>query len=197
MATLWKKGQTNNLVLDLTTDDIYGASGFECIYAKAGDSTQYSINSSDWSESIKSIDDNNCTADGDTAAGATKIKVKDTDDNNKVSNFNKGDVAKVKNKDIYFYITEVDSDNGYLYVRNPTSDDIADGDEIDRVGNTGVYGVDVKLNDTGIWTFIVSNPSIDMENEVVKVEVSDYDDKLDKILEAVTKKINPRARVMA
>ena len=197
MATLWKKGETNNLVLDLTTDDIYGASGFQCIYAKAGDSTQYTISSSDWSEAIKDITDNNCTADGDTAAGATKIKVKDTDDDNTVANFNKGDVAKVKDKDIFFYIEEVDSDNGYLYIRNPLSDDIADGDEIDRVGNTGIYGVDVTLNDTGIWTFIVSNPSIDMENEVVKVEVSDYDDKLTKILEAVTKKAKPRARVMA
>ena len=197
MATLWRKGVVNSLSLDLTTDDIYGANGFECIYAKAGDTTQYTIPSDNWVEIIKNVDANNCTANGDTPAGSTRIAVKDTDDNNTVANFNKGDVIKVKDKEIYFYVEDVDADNGFIYARNPISGDIADGDELDRVGNTGVYKVDITLDEEGIWTFVVSNPTIDMENEVVKVEVSDYDDKLDTILKAVTKKVKPRARVLA
>jgi hypothetical protein len=194
MATLWKKGQENSLTIDLSTDDIYGASGFECIYAKLGSSEQTAINSDDWNEIVKSVEDNNCTADGDTLAGSTRIKVKDTDDNNTVANFKKGDVFKVKDKDIYGYIEEVDTDNNYIIVRNPISDTIADGDELDRVGNTGIYQASLTLNEEGIYTFVASNPSIGLQNEVLKIEVSDYEDKLEKILQAINNK-HPRARV--
>jgi len=195
MATLWRKGVQNNVTLDLSTDDLYGKDGFECIYAYAGESTVNTVDSANWSETIKNVDANNCTANGDTDSGSTKITVKDTDDNNKVSNFNKGDVIKVKDKDIYFYVQEVNADEGYIIARNPISGDIADGDELDRVGNTGVYSVGIQLDDTGIVTFIVSNPKIELENEVLVVEVSDYNDKLDEILNVVKSGNRVRARI--
>jgi len=195
MATLWRKGVQNNVTLDLSTDDLYGKTGFECVYAYAGSSTVNTVDSGEWSETIKPVDANSCTADGNTDAGTTKISVKDTNDDNKVSNFKKGDVIKVKDKDIYFYVEEVNADEGYLIARNPISGDIADGDELDRVGNTGVYGMKIKLDDTGVVTFIVSNPSIGLENEVLTVEVSDYDNKLDEILHAVKAGNRVRARI--
>jgi len=195
MAAVWQVNEKNAIVLDLSTDDLYGKSGFRGLVGKEGSNEgPQSIDSSKWSEGIRPIDNNNCTANGDTKAGATKISVKDTDDNNKVSNFNKGDVFKVKDKDIYGYIEKVDSDNGYLYVRNPITGDIADGDEIDRVGNTGVYGCELTFDETGHYTVLVDNPSIDLQNEVLKIEVTDVNNKIDKILDAVGAKY-PRARI--
>jgi len=196
MAAVWQVNEKNAIVLDLSTDDIYGASGFRGLVGKEGSNEgPQSIDSNKWSEVVRPIEDNNCKADGDTLAGATKIKVKDTDDNNTVANFNKGDVFKVKDKDIYGYIEKVDTDNGYLYVRNPITGDIADGDEIDRVGNTGVYSCELTFNETGHYTVLVDNPSIDLQNEVLKIEVTDVNNKIDKILDAVNITKYPRARI--
>jgi len=177
-------GKRQSIMIDLGKRDIYGASGFKVIYAKEGE--QPTIVEDAMKELIAPVKANNCTADGDTAKGSDKIKVKDTDDNNKVSNFKIGDVVRVKDTDNYFTIEKVDADNGYLYPRFELDFDIKDGAELDRVGNTGVYEFrDFTPNEAGRYLFIISNPSIGLFNRSKVVEVLDHneDSIYDKLLD--------------
>jgi hypothetical protein len=176
----WKVGKQNTIAIDLGKDDIYGLDGatFNCFYGNPDGTT---TDVGDFSEFIKSIDSpQTCNASGDTAQGSTDIPVDD------VTGFEKGMVVKVKDKEIYFYVEAVDTDNNILTARKPISGDIADGDELDQVGNTGVYGRGVTIDTVGIHFFVISNPSIGLMNKSTKVEVVEHDeediyDKLDTI----------------
>jgi len=182
-------GKKQSIALDLGKRDIYGASGFTVLYARENDGAP-TIKHDAMTELIAPVEDNNCTADGDTPAGSDKIKVKDTDDNNKVSNFNVGDVVRIKDTDNYFYIAKVDADNGYLYPRFELDFDIADGAELDRVGNTGVYQFkDFTPDKAGRYIFIIKNPSIGLMNKSKVVEVVEHnEDKLyDKLVDIENK----------
>lgn len=184
MSAKWKLGVKDTLAIDLGPKDIYGLNPatFEFGYFNS-DGSYTKIDSDDVSEIIKDVEDNSCLADGDTAKGSIDIKVKDKDDDNKVSNFNKGDVIKVKDKEIYFYVEKVDTDNNIISARRPISGDIADGDELQRVGNTGVYGASFAINETGIHFAIINNPSIDLLNKSTKIMVKEHteDDTFQKV----------------
>jgi hypothetical protein len=170
MGAIWKKGKANTIAIDLGRDDIYGLDGatFQCFYGNP-DGTTTEVG--DFAEFIKPIDNpQTCKANGDTTKGNTDIPVDD------VTGFEKGMVVKVKDKDIYFYVEAVDTDNNILTARKPISGDIADGDELDQVGNTGVYGRGVTIDTVGIHFFVISNPSIGLMNKSTKVEVVEHDE---------------------
>jgi len=167
---IWKVGKQNTIGIDLGRDDIYGLDGatFNCFYGNP-DGTTTEVG--DFSEFIKPIDaPQTCNANGDTAKGNTDISVDD------VTGFKKGMVVKVKDKEIYFYIEAIDTDNNILTARKPISADIADGDELDQVGNTGVYGRGVTIDTVGIHFFVINNPSVGLMNKSTKVEVKEHDE---------------------
>ena len=172
----WKLNKANNIAVDLGNDDIYGATGFKCVVSKP-DGTQETL--TDFSEAVVSIaSPESCKASGDQ----TNTKVVAVDD---ASGFEVGMVAKVKDKEIYFYIEAVDTTNNTLTARNTITATIADADEIDQVGNTGFYQKDYTPDSEGLYYFIVSNPTIGLQNEVAKVEVIISDD--ENVLEAISK----------
>ena len=168
-------GKTQSIGIDLGKRDIYGASGFRLNIVKEGGSQV--VTDADMEEYIKPFEANNCTADGDTPKGSNRIKVKDTDDNNKVSNFKPGDVVRIKDTNNYFYIAKVDADNGYLYPRYELDFDIADGSELDRVGNTGIYQYnDFTPTEAGRYLVVIDNPSIGLFNKAKVVEVVEHNE---------------------
>jgi len=169
-------GKKQAIALDLGKRDIYGASGFTVLYGREGDGAPV-VEHDAMKELIAPIEDNSCLADGDTPAGSDKVKVKDKDDDNKVSNFKKGDVVRIKDTNNYFYIAKVDADNGYLYPRFELEFDISDGAELERVGNTGVYQyTNFKPEKAGRYIFIIKNPSIDLMNKSKVIEVVEHNE---------------------
>jgi len=170
MSAIWKKGKPNTVGIDLGKKDIYGLDGstFQCFYGNP-DGTTTDVGT--FSEFVKDISDpQSCTASGGSDKGTKDVKVDD------VAGWKVGMVAKVKDKNIYFYVEAVNTDDNILTARNALSDDIADGDKIDEVGNTGVYGTNVTLDVLGIHFFVIRNPSIGLMNKSKKVEVVEYDD---------------------
>jgi len=170
MSAIWKKGKPDTVAIDLGKKDIYGLDGstFQCFYGNP-DGTTTDVGT--FSEFVKDISDpQSCTASGGSDKGTKDVKVDD------VTGWKVGMVAKVKDKNIYFYVEAVNTDDNILTARNALSDDIADGDEIDEVGNTGIYGTSVTLDVLGIHFFVIRNPSIGLMNKSKKVEVVEYDD---------------------
>ena len=170
MSAIWKKGKPDTVAIDLGKKDIYGLDGstFQCFYGNP-DGTTTDVGT--FSEFVKDISDpQSCTASGGSDKGTKDVKVDD------VTGWKVGMVAKVKDKNIYFYVEAVNTDDNILTARNALSDDIADGDKIDEVGNTGVYGTNVTLDVLGIHFFVIRNPSIGLMNKSKKVEVVEYDD---------------------
>jgi len=178
-------GKEQSIAIDLGKKDIYGASGFKIIYSKERSGNVITKEDA-MKEVIAPVDKNSCTADGDTKAGSDRVKVKDKDANNKVSNFKVGDVVRIKDTNNYFNIAKVDADNGYLYPRSELKFDIKDGDELERVGNTGLYEYSkFKPEEPGRYLFIISNPSIGLYNKSKIIEVISHneDSIYDKLLE--------------
>ena len=178
-------GKEQAIALDLGKRDVYGASGFRLNIALEGEGAV--VTNADMQEIIVPVDENSCLADGDTKKGSDRVKVKDKDDDNKVANFKAGDVVRVKDTDNYFYIAKVDADNGYLYPRFELEFDIADGAELERVGNTGIYQyTKFKPEKPGRYLIVIDNPSIGLFNkakivEVVKHNEDDIYNKLENI----------------
>ena len=186
-------GKKQAIALDLGKRDIYGASGFTIIYAREGDDAP-TIKQDAMTELIAPVEDNSCLADGDTPAGSDRVKVKDKDDDNKVSNFKVGDVVRIKDTDNYFYIAKVDADNGYLYPRFELEFDIAADAELERVGNTGVYQFkQFKPEKAGRYIFIIKNPSIGLMNKSKVVEVVEHnEDSLYEKLQEIENKLEAK-----
>jgi len=178
-------GKEQGIAIDLGKRDVYGASGFRLNIALEGEGAV--VTNADMQEIIVPVDENSCLADGDTKKGSDRVKVKDKDDDNKVANFKAGDVVKVKDTNNYFYIAKVDADNGYLYPRFELEFDIADGAELERVGNTGIYQyTKFKPEKPGRYLIVIDNPSIGLFNkakivEVVKHNEDDIYNKLENI----------------
>jgi len=168
-------GKEQGIALDLGKRDIYGASGFRLNIALEGGGAV--VTNADMQEIVIPVDENSCLADGETKKGADKVKVKDKDDDNKVSNFKAGDVVRIKDTDNYFYIAKVDADNGYLYPRFELEFDIADGAELERVGNTGIYQyTKFKPEKAGRYLVVIDNPSIGLFNKAKVVEVVEHNE---------------------
>jgi len=170
MSAIWKKGKQNTVAIDLGDEDIYGVDGstFQCFYGNPDGTT---TDVGEFSEFIKQIDNPaSCKSSGAHDAGEKDIKVDDA------SGWEVGFVAKIKDKDEYYYVEAVDTDNNIITLRKGLKSDLADGTEINQVGNTGVYGRGVTINTTGIHFFVIRNPSIGLDNWSDKVEVIEHDE---------------------
>jgi hypothetical protein len=174
MGAKWKKGVNNIVAVDLGKDDIYGLdkNTFQCFYI-GPDGVAVDVGPFD--EFIKSIDEpatTNLVSDvGDLSIGTKEIPVEDA------SGFKKGMVVTIANSNVYFYVEEVDTSNNILIARRGISKNVVNsGQEVYQVGNTGVYGCNVTLDNTGVYFFIIKNPSIGLMNKTAKVEVVEYDE---------------------
>ena len=170
MAATWKVNAYHPIAIDLGKDDIYGLDGstFNAYYI---DKDGNVVNLPTLQEGIKPIDNPaSAKAAEDVAAGSVNIPVDDA------SGFSKGMVVKVKDKDIYFYVEAVDTDNKILSARKPISGDIAKDDELDQVGNTGIYGTKFKFTEPGEYFVIINNPSIDLMNRGIKINAVRHDE---------------------
>jgi hypothetical protein len=176
MTTEWNLNEVSPLTLDLQDDDLYGVSGFRCSYAYVGSSEINTIDPDSWKEAILPIDEpKSIKSVGDVVKGSKAITV------DSVDGIEIGMVFKVKDIDQFFYVENIDTDNKVLYARREFTKDISDGSELNQVGNTGVYSTTYTPTKTGIITFIANNPSIKLQNTVLKVKVTDEYDRLDNI----------------
>jgi len=163
-VSIWKKDVENTIEVDLGLNDIYGATGFN-LYTKYKDDTSPTKEDVEFSEVIEDISDPiSVTATEEAKKGTYEIKVDDT------SNIEVGMRFKVKDKNIYFYVSKV-TDNSVI-VRRALSDDIAKDDELNQVGNMGIYEAKYTPTKKGALIFVVNNPSIGLQDETAKVEVS-------------------------
>lgn len=182
MATKWKVGVQNSVAIDLGNDDIYGATGFKCV-VNAKNKNQEVL--TDFSEGMVKIDNPQSATCSEDTTDTRDIPVDD------VTGWEVGMVAKVKDKNIYFYVQSIDTDNNILTARKTVTDTIAKDDEIDQVGNTGLYGALYIPNIVTTHYFLISNPSIDLLNEVARVEVVEHtDDDVFKKLEDIEKQLD-------
>jgi len=183
MATQWKLGVQNSVAIDLGSDDVYGATGFKCVVANTKNRDQELL--TEFSEGMINIENpQSCLCSEDTT-DTREIAVDD------VTGWEVGMVAKVKDKEIYFYVQSIDADNNILTARKTITDTIAKDDEIDQVGNTGLYGATFTPDLIATYHFLISNPSIDLLNEVARVEVVEHNkDDIFKKLEDIEKQID-------
>jgi len=170
MAAKWKRNTYNPIAIDLGKKDIYGLDGdsFEAYYV---DNDGNVVDIAPLNEAIKPIDDPaSCKASGDTEKDNKDVAVDDA------SNFKVGMVVKIKDKEEYYYIEAIDTDNNILTFRSGLKTDLADGTEINQVGNTGIYGTKVKIDEAGSYFFVVNNPSIGLMNKSIKVQVMQHNE---------------------
>ena len=163
MAAEWKINVYNSFAIDLGKNDIYGLVGdsFDAYYVNNAGEV---VNIGDLDEAIKPLDNPaSTTLSADVSSGDTEIPVDDA------SGFSKGMVAKVGSA--YFYVQSVDTTNNILTARAPITDSASSGDNVDQVGNTGIYGTKVKMTEIGSYIFVINNPSIDLMNRATKIQV--------------------------
>jgi len=77
-----------------------------------------------------------------------------------------------------------------IYIRQPLVASLAGTDELDEVGNTGIYRVQVTIATAGDYTLICRNPEVGMQNvafpvTIVTEDLDDAHDKLDDIASAI------------
>ena len=164
----WYVNKENLVTICLGSYGVYGKeSGFKLYYRYSTDDTLTKSDVSFKEEKEDISDPVNVKADGDTNKGSTQIKVDDASD------VKKGMRYKVKDKDIYFYVEDVDTDNNILTTRYKTTDDIKDGDELDQVGNTGTYSAKLTFSSTGSIIIMVRHIDLDIDFEPTVIEVTD------------------------
>jgi len=163
MAAEWKVGVYNTFAIDLGKDDIYGLAGgsFDAYYVNNDGEV---VNIGDLDEAIKPLDNPaSTTLSADVSNGDTEIPVDDA------SGFSKGMVVKVGEN--YIYVQSVNTDDNILTARRPLKQSANSGDNVDQVGNTGIYGTKIKMTTTGSFIFVVNNPTIDLMNKAKKIQV--------------------------
>jgi hypothetical protein len=166
--SIWKVNTPNTIVVDLSPNDIYAASGFN-LYTKYADETSPTKQDITFTEIIEEIESAvSANVNADVAKGSYKIPVDDT------SNIEVGMRFKVTDSDgndkgIYFYVSKVTDSS--VIARRALSADVANGDKIEQVGNTGIYEASFTPNKLGVLTFLVNNPSIGLQNETAKAQV--------------------------
>jgi hypothetical protein len=166
--SMWKVNTPNTIVVDLSPNDIYAASGFN-LFTKYADETSPTKQDVEFVEIIdNSIGGGGATVSADVAKGSYEIPVDDT------SWFQVGMRFKVTDADgndkgIYFYVSKVTDTS--VIARRALSGDITNGDKIEQVGNTGIYEASFTPDKLGVLTFLVNNPSIGLQNETAKAQV--------------------------
>jgi len=177
MSTIKKAGTDFYAKVD-TNRDLFGAeSGFKASYVNDATGTVTDITSS-FTEIIRSVSGASDTASADALTGSKTISLND------VTGFQDGDTISDANGNMYYVESITGTD---LNLKRRLVEDIASGDAITQVGNTGIYRVVVNIPTAGDYTVIVDNPEVNMQNIAFPVTIADevLDDaqaKLDNIL---------------
>ena len=162
MSNTFKTGATFTPTVD-SNRDVYGASGFKVSYVDKSTGAVTSI-PDDLTEVTKTVDGNTSDLNGMVKTGARTIEVLDG------TQFNDGDTLKDVDGG-YHYILSITGNT--IELKSPIKADIADGSTMTQVGNTGIYFVHMTIATAGSYNVIISNPSLNMQNEIVSVEIRD------------------------
>jgi len=176
-----KKAGVPFYVKVVTDKNLFGkADGFKLSYYDESDPNPVAIDVDvDFIEVMRNVEGNSSTASADAFVGDRAIVVEDG------TVFADGDVVQDANGNIYY--VETISGNT-LHIRGKLVADIASGDTITQVGNTGIYQAPLTIDTPGNFTIEVANPEENMENvafsvEVVEETLDDAQEKLDAIMD--------------
>jgi len=119
----------------------------------------------DAEEIIEEIDSPaTATVDQAAAAGSRQIVVQSG------STLQDGMVFKDENNNMY-YISKIEGNT--IYTKFPLKEDIAYGSTLTQVGNTGIYMVEVTINEVGSFGVYISNPSIDLRTKGIQYTIKE------------------------
>jgi hypothetical protein len=162
---VWEVNKDNEIIIDLNSYSIYNKQdNFKLFYKYQGDNTLNSYDT-DFSEIIEEVND--LTINATTNSNDNKVYVDD------VSDVEVGMRFKVKDKEIYFFVEDIDTDNNIIYTRYPINDLIQKDDEINRVGNTGIYQTIMNLDKVGKVLIYPRNDIDNIDIDVLFVEVAE------------------------
>lgn len=173
-----KKANTDFYVKVDTNRDLFGeAAGFKASYVNDATGTVVDVANS-FTEVVRSVTGASDTASAAAIAGEKVVSLNDA------TGFVDGDSVSDANGNIYYVESIVGTD---LHLKSKLVADVASGDAITQVGNTGIYRVLMNIPTAGDYTVIVSNPDVNMQNIAFPVTVLDevLDDaqtKLDNII---------------
>jgi hypothetical protein len=172
MSRVYKTGATITPTLD-SDRDYFGATGFRASYINKANGV-VTVIPGEWAEIITTVAGNSSTANGVAIAGANTITVADG------AQFSDGDVINDANNNKYYLL---DVDGNVLETKQKLSADIADGDTITQVGNTGLYSNSFSIPTAGEYNIVMSNPSVNMQNEILPISIANetLDDAQDKL----------------
>ena len=162
---IWNKDEENILTVDLNTYGIYGKKDNFTLYYKYKDDDKLTKSNISFDEVLEDIGDGtSCTVQEDSSD--KKIKVDD------VSKLDIGMRMKVKDKDIYLYIEDLDTDNNIIYTRYKVK--VSKDDELDQVGNTGIYQAKLKFSTVGKLILLVRNIKDRIDFNATHLTVTDF-----------------------
>lgn len=162
MSNTFKTAATFTPTVD-SNRDVFGATGFKISYMNKSNGTVTAV-TGDLAEVLKTVDGNTAAASGLIAAGGRIIEVDDG------TQFADGDTIKDAN-DNFHYILSITANS--IEVKSPIKVDIADASTLTQVGNTGIYYINMSIPTEGSYNVIISNPTLNMQNEIVPVEIKD------------------------
>ena len=163
MGRVWQTGVQNSILMDLALNDVFGASGFETYIKTPSGSIEMDTNIT-FTELTEDVPEATITTDGDVEAGAKSFKITDAIDVYAGHRYYHAD------SNTYIYIQSVDKDNNIVTLRRPLRVALSSGTELQRVGNLGTYEAFYTPQENGQYVIIVSNPTIELQSEVTKIE---------------------------
>jgi len=162
---IWNKDEENILTVDLNTYGIYGKKDNFTLYYKYKDDDKLTKSNVSFDEVLEDIGDGtSCKVQEDSAG--KEIKVDD------VSNLDIGMRMKVKDKDTYLYIEDLDTDNNIIYTRYKVK--VNKDDELNQVGNTGIYQAKLKFSTVGKIILLVRNVKDKIDFNATHLTVTDF-----------------------
>lgn len=163
MATKWKKDTDNVIGLDLAPYDIYGATGFTALIKGKDDFYASDAGLTFTEVELEVITPVSTTLATDAVIGDTSVSVADA------TGITQGMVISIGGE--FGYVSSVSGNT--LNLRRSVKIGASSGDAVTQTGKTGLYEGIANLATLGQNMIIISNPSIGLMNEVVKVEIVD------------------------
>jgi hypothetical protein len=170
----------------------FGATGFVTKIVDLSDSS-ISTAANDASEIVEVIDNPaTSTVDAAAAAGAKQIVVQSG------GGIADGMVFEDANGNKYYVDTVV---GDTIHLKFPLSAGIGFGDTLTQVGNTGIYKIELTINNVGNFGIYVSNASINLRSKGIQysmkdVVLEDVDTKIDTEFAAINSKLDSMATMM-
>ncbi len=158
-----KKANTDFYLKIGSTSNMYNipTAQFKGMVINEADGTS-SIISNTFSEIMLTVDGNTSTLSGDIPQGSKFVPVSDG------TQFQDGDVINIDSA--YYYVESI---VGNVLTTKEESAGHTSGNTVTQVGNTGIYKVLMNLP-TGLYTAMISNKAINMQNTPIAIEVVDY-----------------------